>query len=254
MPPRNHRGYHGIAHDLRELIETGALRPGQRLPSENQLRLSYGCAQSTVRRALEQLKNDGLVTTRPGAGTFVRERRLYRRTFPARLVKTGGWGDGKSIWDTDDETRPVTVDSLTVETAAVPTRFAPVLGLSPSGLAVVRRRRYLVENVPVQLATSYYPAWLANRANGTSIRDADTGPGGVYAILTTLGYEPVEVREEIRSRMPTPDETAALELPPGTPIHHIVRTAYTQVGDPIEVADLILNADKYVLEYTARLT
>lgn len=57
-----------------EQIVSGALRAGDKLPSENQICLSFGVSRPTVREALMRLHADGLVSTRHGSGTFVQRR------------------------------------------------------------------------------------------------------------------------------------------------------------------------------------
>lgn len=56
---------------LRGQIERGDLAPGARVPSITDLSQTYGLALTTVRKALDKLKDDGLVVTSP-MGTFVR--------------------------------------------------------------------------------------------------------------------------------------------------------------------------------------
>ena len=58
---------------LRGQIENGTLPPGARLPSIRDLSQTYGTALTTVQKALNALKSDGLVVTSP-MGTFVAER------------------------------------------------------------------------------------------------------------------------------------------------------------------------------------
>jgi GntR family transcriptional regulator len=59
---------------LRARIESGAIPPGHRLPSQTQLESETGLSRSTIKRAVEILKNEGLITTSPGRGLFVVER------------------------------------------------------------------------------------------------------------------------------------------------------------------------------------
>ncbi len=96
------------------------------------------------------------------------------------------------------------------------------------------------------LSTSYLPASLVE---GTAITEPDTGPGGIYARLAELGHGPVRFREEVRSRMPLPEETAQLDLPAGTPVMLICRTAFADKGRVVEVNEMVLDAAAYVLEY-----
>ncbi|MGJ7581605.1 FadR/GntR family transcriptional regulator [Variovorax sp. RHLX14] len=52
-------------------IESGALRPGDRLPTEQQLAVAHGVSRTVVREAVHQLKSKALVTSRQGSGVFV---------------------------------------------------------------------------------------------------------------------------------------------------------------------------------------
>lgn len=243
---RGNVGYRAIADALRTEIDSGDLPPGSKVPSENELMITYGVEQPTARRALDVLKNEGLVVARRGAGTFVREFRLYRRRSPARLAESG-WGTGRSVWQSDDAQHQTSVDNIEIATVDAPDHVARVLNLADGDKALVRRRRYLVDDAPVQLAISYYSERLVK---GTRVTEADTGPGGVYARLAELGHGPVNFREELRARMPRDSETKLLDLAQGTPVVQVVRTAYTTEGQAVEVNEMVLDAGSYILEYT----
>jgi GntR family transcriptional regulator len=75
IDPTSDRPMHRqLADALRDRIAKGELAPGARLPSEMTLERTTGLNRSTVRRALEILKAEGLVDVRHPHGTFVRER------------------------------------------------------------------------------------------------------------------------------------------------------------------------------------
>jgi GntR family transcriptional regulator len=57
--------------------------------------------------------------------------------------------------------------------------------------------------------------------------------------------------EEVRSRMPMPDEGRALRLAPDVLGFHLTRTAYDASGRAVEVCDTIMAADAYVLAYSS---
>lgn len=63
--------YHRIAGDLRSKIESGVLRPGDKLPTRRQLAAEYRVSDRLPGEAVRQLAREGLVVARPGAGTFV---------------------------------------------------------------------------------------------------------------------------------------------------------------------------------------
>jgi DNA-binding GntR family transcriptional regulator len=66
--------YRSMATELRALIESGDLGPGDALPSESALAAQYGVARGTARHALAELEGAGLVESVHGKGRFVRDR------------------------------------------------------------------------------------------------------------------------------------------------------------------------------------
>ena len=65
------RGANSITSRLRRAIEMGVYADGDQLPPERQLAVAFGTARSTIRKALDQLEQKGLVVRRVGSGTFV---------------------------------------------------------------------------------------------------------------------------------------------------------------------------------------
>src|ERR687883_317039 len=63
--------YEQIAERLAADIRSGLLAPGERLPSERELARSLEVSRASVREAIAALQVQGVVETRPGAGTFV---------------------------------------------------------------------------------------------------------------------------------------------------------------------------------------
>lgn len=60
-----------LASRLGAQIGSGALKPGDRLPTEQQMALAHGVSRTVVREAVHQLKSKALVTSRQGSGVFV---------------------------------------------------------------------------------------------------------------------------------------------------------------------------------------
>lgn len=57
--------------ELRELIANGTFKPGDKLPSENELIRRYSVSRTVVREAISGLRADGILVTRQGVGAFV---------------------------------------------------------------------------------------------------------------------------------------------------------------------------------------
>lgn len=237
--------YQRIADALKAAVESGQYRAGDRLPGENELMESYGVARMTVRQALGVLQSEGITEARKGVGVFVRDFRPLRRQGIRRLAQVQ-WGSGQSVWAADVGGRDLVVDQVSVSEGGAPEAIAGVLGLEPGEPACLRSRRFVLDGKPVLLSTSYLSAALVA---GTAITRTDTGPGGIYARLAEIGAGPVRFREEIRSRMPTREESDRLELAAGTPVVLICRTAFAGDGRAVEVNEMTLDAASYVLEY-----
>lgn len=66
--------YQRVADDLRHRILSGALGPGDKLPSFAQLQAQYGVGNNAVHMAIVLLKSEGLVYGHQGKGVFVADR------------------------------------------------------------------------------------------------------------------------------------------------------------------------------------
>jgi DNA-binding GntR family transcriptional regulator len=73
--------YAQLVRILTGQIKAGIFRPGDRLPSEAQLCERYGISPMTVRRVINILVDQGVVTAEQGRGTFVRPLKLHTATF-----------------------------------------------------------------------------------------------------------------------------------------------------------------------------
>ncbi|MFI7354599.1 GntR family transcriptional regulator [Streptomyces avidinii] len=237
--------YQRIADALRTAIQAGEYGPGDRLPGENDLMATYEVARMTARQALGVLQNEGLAEARKGAGVFVRAFKPLRRRGIQRLAHEQ-WGAGRSIWSDESEDRELVVDQIDVREEEADSRFSDALGIPAGARVWARSRRFVLDGKPVLFAMTYLPSDVVA---DSAVTQVDTGPGGTYARLAELGFAPVHFREEIRSRMPSADEAERLSLSMGTPVIHIVRTAFAEGGRVVEVNEMTLDSASYVLEY-----
>lgn len=239
--------YQQIADDLRSKILSGELEPGERLPAERDLEDIYGCSRGTVRQALGLLKAEGLIKAEHGRGIFVRTESPLRRLAGDRLSRSAREaGKAPFMVDTAAANRSTEVEMLKLGPATPSSEVAARLQLDDDEQVLVRRRRYFADERPMQVASSYLPLALVE---GSPICQENPGPGGIYARLEELGHELSHFEEEIRTRMPLPDEARALQLESGVPVFSVVRTAYREDGRPIEIAEMLLAGDRYVLSY-----
>lgn len=245
-PTSDRAVFRQIADRLREAIDKGKFREGEQLPSEAQLVEHFGVSRMTVRNSIAALQAEGLVLAEHGRGVFVRPRPPVRRLASDRFARRHREA-GKAAFNVEAEAAggKAEVDSLVVREERPTQDVAARLGGPRKVLA--RRRRYLLDGRPVETAVSYLPLDIAS---GTPIAEPNPGPGGIYARLEELGHRLDHFDEEVKARMPTPDEVKTLRLASGVPVIHLIRTAYDTDGRAVEVCDTIMAADAYVLGYT----
>ena len=70
---KNNKVYEQIIEQIREMIYEGELKKGDRLPSERQLKMDLGVSRASIREAFSALEMIGLIESRPGEGTFIRD-------------------------------------------------------------------------------------------------------------------------------------------------------------------------------------
>ncbi|WP_327738423.1 GntR family transcriptional regulator [Streptomyces nojiriensis] len=238
-------GYEAIADELRARIESGDLAPGAKIPGEKELMALHGVSRDTAWKALQVLRDEGLTHSSQGAPTRVRKFERIRRDANARL-SAEVWGTGRSMWSVDIvDKKPVPLD-VQVRRVVADERVAAMLGMQAGQPVWTRSRRYAVDGKPVLKAVSYIPADIAD---DTEIAQEDTGPGGLYARLKDLGHAPKVFREEVRSRMPSKEEKAQLDIARGTPVIQIHRFAAEEGGRIVEVNEMVLDSASYVLDY-----
>jgi GntR family transcriptional regulator len=238
--------YQQIADRLRDQVASGALKPGQRLPSEPDLVQEFSSSRNTVRLALALLTNQGLVVTRQGLGTFVQE---PARPFTALLSRVKALPGGQHVstglpvvGSADSE--PQTVRFM-VEQVTASASVAEKLEIRRGDPVVIRRTLQHIEDVPWLMINSYFPMDLAS---GTALEQATYIEEGSIKLLADLGYAQVGFVDEIGARMPDASEYDFFRLSSGTPVIVVNRTAYNEER-PIGLTRYVYRGDRVRLAH-----
>ena len=123
---------------------------------------------------------------------------------------------------------------LAVEEVEPPEAVRRFFDLGPAETVVVRRRLILLDDAPVELADSYYPARIAR---GTRLAETGKIPGGAVTLLAELGFTPEDDPvEDVAAGTATAMQCEALDLPVGTAILTLTRFTRSSTGKPMEVS------------------
>jgi GntR family transcriptional regulator len=228
MKPDERPPSHKVAADLRARIMAGRLEPGVQLPSTAQLAAQYDAAPTTIQNAVRMLKTEGFVTSRAGAGVYVRGGHPF-------TVRAAAYFE--------PSTRGVSYKILDVSEVEPP---ADVLAELGEDRAICRERLMLRDEAPVELSRSYYPLSLAA---GTPLAGRRRIRGGAPAVLADLGYPERKWTDRTSTRSPTIEEAELLDIPEGVPVLRQFRTVLSDGGRSVEVSELIKPGHLYELEY-----
>ncbi len=238
--------YQRIATELREAVFNGQLPPGSQLPTEQELGERYKVSRNTVRLALGQLANEGISTSTPGRGTFVRDRAML--TYHAARAEAANL---QSDWMTDayytevrqEGREPSQTFDMRVEPASL--SVAQRLRVQEGEAVVVRRMFRFVDGQPWSIQDSSYPMDIAQECGLLVPHDI---PRGTVRTMADHGHVEVGYVDEVTTRMPTPEEARMLDLGAGVPVLIYVRTAYTKKR-PVRLTETTFAGDRNRLLY-----
>lgn len=213
--------YQSIADELRRRIEAGDFAAGRLLPSESELSGEYGASRVTVRRALELLREHGLVDSRQGFGWFVaadpvRQSLARLGTIESQLAEEGV-----------DSTRRV----LDFRFVSAPKRAREVLG-SETVLRV--RRLNLADGEPFALVTVWCP-----EEHGASLSRADVERSPFYELM---GIELGGATQTIGAAAATAHDAELLLVPAGSPVLRCERITRSVDGRPVLISEHVFPA------------
>jgi GntR family transcriptional regulator len=220
-----------VRRALGDRIDSGQLRPGQRLGAERALAAELGVSRATLRQALAVLEEAGVVRRVPGrgGGTFVAkgkiERDLSRIVGVPALLRSQGVLAGTRV--------------LSARLAEVDDIAAQALHARPGDLVVDLVRIRLADGSPFSLEHAKLPA---KRFPG--LLELPLG-GSVYELMDEhFATKPVKAVERIEVVLASPDEAMILDIEPGAPLLAITRTATDADGEPIEFSRDLFRADR----------
>ncbi|WP_240138236.1 GntR family transcriptional regulator [Streptomyces sp. MUM 178J] len=240
--------YVQIADEIVQQIRAGVLKPGDMVPSESELVERYGVSGGTIRKAMAEVRASGLVDTRHGKGSMVKDRPPVRLRSSDRFRASHRRG-GKAAYLAESAQSGATakVSVLYIGPTEVPEEIAERLGVEAGTQVLARRRLYFRNGVPVETATSYLP-WDVVK-DIPELFAENPGPGGIYARLEDDGHVFAEFVETLLARPAAKAEASELALSPGAPVVHLIRNAVTETGRVVEVCDTLMAADQFVFEY-----
>jgi GntR family transcriptional regulator len=216
---------------LKEKINNGEWKPGDKIPSEPELCTTYRVSRTVVRQALREIELDGLIVRRKGKGTFIAEPKIMES-----LVQklTGFYQDM-----VDRGHKPIT-KVLMHEVRPASPKTAEYLGLTPgTPVFCIERLRY-VEDVPIVLVTTYIPYHLCPR-----LAEYDLSNESLYTILEReFGLVIARGRRTIEAVPANQREAQLLMVGECDPLLLLNSVSYMEDGTPLEYYHAVHRGDR----------
>jgi GntR family transcriptional regulator len=214
--------YLEVAAALRASLVAGGYGAGGALESEAELGLRYGVSRVTVRRALEELRGEGLVTRRKGAGWFVavdpvRQALGRVSTVEAALEASGATAERQI---------------LEFGFAPAPAPVAASLRIEPGAEVLRVRRLTLSDGVPFALVTVWLPAAL-----GAQLSRDDAQRAPFYELLAARGTELGSATQLIGADIADADDVRLLGVAPGAAVLACRRVTLARDGTPVVASE-----------------
>lgn len=225
--------YHQMATILEKAIREEVLPAGSRLENEISLGERLGLSRPTVRRAIQELVDRGLLVRHRGIGTQVVHGKVTRNV------------ELTSLYDDLDRTgqHPKT-SVIALETATADEGIAISLDV-PVGKPVLHIKRLrFTDDVPIAVLDNTLPADFAD------ITAEDLENRGLYQLLRARGVTMRVAKQRIGAREATAEEAELLGLAKGSAVLTMSRTAFDNSGRAVEFGQHCYRPDLYSFEIT----
>ena len=226
--------YVQIRDSLRRQILDGSYEVHARLPSENEMMNTFGVSRITIRQALRDLHNEGLVFSAQGKGTFVSKPKAVQN-----VQRLEGFGEAMAAQGYEASARVLSIQQMKAHKAVV-----AALDLQPGDDVVeVKRVRYLNRS-PVCIDDSYFPMDIGRRMFGLDLS------GDIFPLLENFFGIPLG-GADIGLDATLADEEAQqyLNLKTGEAILRVERLTHDQNGRPIDFEYLCYRGDSYKYQF-----
>jgi GntR family transcriptional regulator len=229
--------YRQLRDTLRQWIESGVYKPGDILPPEPTLEAQFDVSRITVRQAIVDLVQEGLLVRERGRGTFVREPKITQN-----LNQLTSWAE--TIMSMGMTARTV---ECRLEEAGPPVWVARRLGTGlDQRVLVVKRVRY-ANDEPMciminYIVSRYVPGLLDDGLTSESLYEIMENK---YNIVLSRAEETVE------AVLADEQQAKTLKTYEGAPLLSVTRVTYDQNDFPFEVVKAVSRGDRY--QYSATL-
>lgn len=225
--------YFQVEQRIEKAIMDGHLPAGARLENEVALGERLNLSRPTIRRAIQDLVDKGLLVRRRGIGTQVVHGRVTRGVELTSLFDDLNQGNQKPTTRVLSHTRDKANDTV-----------ADRLGVSVGSPVLHTKRLRIADGVPVAVLENWLPEQF------TDISESELSDVGLYEIIRSRGVAIRVAKQKIGARTSNAAEAALLDVDRGTALLTMERAAFDSSGKGIEFGSHYYRPDLYSFEMT----
>jgi Transcriptional regulators len=223
--------YYQIEQYIERLIDANGLKTGDRIPSEKEFTDQFHVSRMTVRQAITDLVNKGVLVRSQGRGTFVSGQQKFEK--PLNVLN--GFTQDTLLRGL----KPAS-EILNFRRLKPPDKVAGKLLLKKDHEVFEVRRIRFADDLPVALETTYVPAALFP---GFSIKEANRS---LYDYVEkNCGKKIDHADQTVEATLVTSEEAKILDVPKRSPVLLIERVSSLTGGIPFELTKSLYRADRY---------
>jgi len=225
--------YYRLAYDIKLDIESGKLKEGDMIPTEEQLGELYGISRMTVRQGIALLTEAGLIEPIKGKGSFVRLPRLNQLIINLHNASAADGGFHYKL--------------LSVKIAHDSHIYVQQLGLAPNDKVILLRRLLYKDDLPSVIEEKYMRYMRGKPLLETQLEYAD------FPEVVAKHQDSVPVRNEMEVfvELLTPEQAVLLETEPHQPAMFIKQVLYSMDDVPLGISRMICHKDRFHLNATS---
>lgn len=232
--------YRDVAMKLREGILSGKYPPNSKLPSLYDLIEEFRVSTISIRRAIAELTNEGLIFGEQGRGIFVKPKSVIHRVLPVSANSS----TGDEIARAGFKPR---IQELKRDRIAAPEEVAMRLGVAPRTKIHRHQKMVFADEQPVSFHILYYPDEIAERLS------PNLDKMFVFRLLHHAKIKFAKTHFEFGAAALTSEHVELFDLPVGYPMGLVYFSPQTKSGRPILSGTTIYRADRFLYEITAPL-
>lgn len=225
--------YHQIYVLIREKIFSGAYENGSLIPTENELEKMFDVSRITVKRALDELAAEGLVTRQRGRGTTI--------TFSNPVSHSSANMDGL-MEDLISIVKETTVEIIEFDYVKASPQAMDALKLDPSSIVQKAIRVRKKDNTPFSYVITHLPEEIGRSFSTDELKNEP-----ILALIERSGKSISRARQTVTATLADGTTAPALDVNIGSPLLKVSRIVYDDQDIPVEYIIIYYRPDLYQL-------